>query len=66
VLARLFQLLREIAWTAPDAEHHRAIAGQLERLRTTAQSFDPTERAYLSRLADQVDQTLDGRWVLRT
>lgn len=64
VLARLFQLLREIAWVAPDPEQRASVAGQLGRLRAAAagQGFDATEHAHLDRLADQVDQALAGRW----
>lgn len=56
VLARLYWLLREIAWTATLPDQHRVVTGQLGRLDATtdAQNFDSTERAELAVLADQV------------
>ena len=64
VLARLFQLLREVAWNATDQDQRRCIAEQLERCRVTtdAQPFDDADRAHLNRLADQVVEALAGRW----
>jgi uncharacterized membrane protein len=63
VLARLYQLLNEAAWTATRIDHSTAIGGQLDRLDATAdaQNFDPAERADLARLADQVRQEHRGR-----
>ncbi len=60
VLIRLVRLLDEIAWTATAVEQRQAIAGQLARLRATAdgQNFDDTERAYLRALGDLVESTL--------
>jgi uncharacterized membrane protein len=60
VLARLFRLLNEVAWAAPQPDQLRAVAGQLDRLRATAahQDFDPTERTRLTGLAQDVEQTL--------
>lgn len=64
VLSRLFQLLREVAWTATLPDQQRIIADQLSRLKATskAQHFDSTERAELDRLADHVTQALAGDW----
>ncbi len=64
VLARLYQLLREVGWAARLPEQRSVITAQLDRLETTAdsQSFDSVERAELSRLAGEVSQALDGRW----
>ena len=63
VLARLYQLLNEAAWTATCIDQSTAIGGQLDRLDATAdaQDFDPAERADLARLADQVRQEHRGR-----
>ncbi len=60
VLGRLFQLLHEVAWFAPQVGQRHAVAGQLVRLRTTTagQDFDDTERAHLKALGDRVEQTL--------
>jgi uncharacterized membrane protein len=60
VLSRLFQLLHEIAWTAPQDGQRQAIAGQLARLRATTvgADFDPTERAHLASLGLRVEQRL--------
>jgi hypothetical protein len=64
VLARLFQLLAEVAWKATDQDQRRSVAEQLGRCRVTtdAQPFDAAERVLLGRLADQVIQALAGRW----
>jgi uncharacterized membrane protein len=64
VLARLFALLREVAWSTRRPVHHRAIAAQLERLCDTVgqQDFDGSEQARLAGLASSVRQVLDGRW----
>lgn len=65
VLARLSSLLRELAWCVQLPEQRREIADQLTRLRdtTTEQDFDARERTRLARLADQVQQALDGHWI---
>ena len=64
VLARLYELLSEVAWTAKRADQSSVITAQLGRLDATtkAQPFDPAERADLTRLADQVASALQGRW----
>lgn len=64
VLTRLFLLLREVAWVAPDPDQRAAVAAQLGRLRATAaaQSFDAAEHEELSRLGDRVDQALARHW----
>ncbi|MER6008931.1 DUF2254 family protein [Nonomuraea angiospora] len=64
VLARLFALLRDLAWcAAPD--QRPAIIGQLARLRATAaeKDFDAAELAPLAALAEQVEHALAGRWI---
>ncbi len=62
VLARLFALLDELAWSVRP-EHQELVADQLTRMRITAsaEGFDPTERSQLSALAQRVDQTLARR-----
>lgn len=64
VLARLFTLLREVAWHAREPEHKSAIACQLERLRRTvsAQEFDKAEHDSLADLGRDVDAVLAGNW----
>lgn len=64
VLARLFWLLREVAWNSRTPAHHHAIANQLTRLRSTvdAQNFDSQERDHLATLAAHVHDALNGRW----
>lgn len=64
VLARLFTLLRELAWSTHQPAHHQAVADQLGRLRTTVtgQRFDDAERAGLAELATSVQNALDHRW----
>jgi uncharacterized membrane protein len=64
VLARLFTLLREVAWCTQDAEHFSAIADQLTRLRRTVagQDFDHRELEVLTGLGDAVEEALRGDW----
>lgn len=64
LLARLFTLLREVAWASRDGDLHGAVADQVARLRATvaAQPFDDTERATLTGLADLVGAALTRRW----
>ena len=64
VLARLFTLLRELAWSTSQPAHHEAVADQLERLRATVdrQTFDGAELKGLARLAASVEDALAGRW----
>ena len=64
VLARLFTLLRELAWSTHQPAHHQSIAHQLDRLRTTvtAQRFDDAERAGLAEMASSVQNALEHRW----
>ncbi|MEV6961683.1 DUF2254 domain-containing protein [Streptomyces sp. NPDC051207] len=63
VLARILMLLRELAWTSTP-EQHPPIVAVLARLRSTtaAQDFHAAERARLTKLAQQVEQALAGRW----
>ena len=64
VLARLFTLLRELAWSTHQPAHHQAVADQLGRLRTTVtgQRFDDAERAGLAEMASSVQNALEHRW----
>lgn len=64
VLARIFKLLRELAWHLRDAGHHAIIRTQLGRLCATvnAQDFDDTETTHLAMLAQDVEQALHGYW----
>lgn len=64
VLARLFTLLRELAWSTERPAHHQAVTDQLGRLRSTVaeQSFDDTERRDLATLASSVEDALTHRW----
>ncbi len=64
VLAALFSLLRQVAWSTDDPAHHRAVSEQLERLRETAgrHDVDSVEEARLQHLARQVEDALAGGW----
>ena len=64
VMARLFTLLRELAWSSSLPEQHDVIAGQLARLRATvlAQDFDDVERAELAEVGAMVEAAQQGRW----
>lgn len=63
VLARLYALLAEVAWTARLPRHRAAVTGQLERLdRTTGrQDFDEVELSRLTDLSEQVRAAVAGR-----
>jgi uncharacterized membrane protein len=63
VLARLLNLLRELAWCA-GLRQAQVIGDQLQRLRATAaaQDFDANERSQLALLAEHVEQAMLGRW----
>ncbi len=63
VLARLLQLLRELAWCS-EPKYGPVVSQQLDRLRETirAQDFDPTESARLAELGERVESALSGRW----
>jgi uncharacterized membrane protein len=64
VLARITQLLREVAWRTRDEEQKQAVRDQLKRLRDTVadQDLGTVEKEELSRLDAQVDDALLGRW----
>ncbi len=64
VLARLFTMLRELAWSTDRPAHHLAVADQLGRLLGTVadQRFDDTERTDLASLASSVEDALNHRW----
>ncbi len=64
VLARLFQLLREVGWRVGTEADRRAVRDQLRRLRETVaeQDLGQTEVASLDALAARVEEALEGRW----
>lgn len=64
LLARVFTLLREVAWQATKPEQKSAIAGQLTRLQraVAAQDFDDVEREGLADLGRDVTGALSGEW----
>lgn len=64
LLSRVFELLRELAWSATDPDHKAAISDQLARLRHTVsqQRFDDSERANLDRLGSAVEAALAHVW----
>jgi uncharacterized membrane protein len=66
VLARLFALLREVAWEAGPRSRD-AVAAELARLRATVAShpFDEAERAHFAEMAAEVDECLNGHWTLQ-
>ncbi len=63
VLARLYALLAEVAWTISLPRHNEAVERQRRRLDTTAeqQDFDDVERGRLTELSQQVTAAIDGR-----
>ncbi len=65
VLTRLYQLLRELAWSTRMPSHHQAITAQLARLQATAaaQDFDAYERAHLAAAASHVEAALHHHWI---
>ena len=67
VLARLFQLLRELAWCMP-VDQRPIVDEQLARLRDTAaaQDFDEHESRRLAALGREVRDALAGRWTAQT
>ena len=64
VLARLFLLLREVAWVVREQQDRDAVARQLDRLRRTVseQDFDDAELSALGTLGGQVEESLAGTW----
>lgn len=64
VLARLFAMLREIAWTVHSAEQRAEVAQQLGRLADTVakQDLDETERSRFDVCNREVLAALEGRW----
>ena len=67
VLARLFQLLRELAWCMP-VDQRPIVDEQLGRLRDTAaaQDFDEHESRRLDAQGREVRDALAGRWTAQT
>ncbi len=62
-MARLFMLLREVAWT--EGRHtDAAVATQLDRLwrLLDATDLDPIDRGLLETEADRVTEAIEGRW----
>ncbi|WP_336882492.1 DUF2254 domain-containing protein [Rhodococcus globerulus] len=68
VLARLFLLLKEVAWRAPAPDRIPAITQQLARLQETVaqQKFDQHESRELRHLADAVTKAIHGEWTVDT
>jgi uncharacterized membrane protein len=64
VLARLTQVLREVAWRVHDPEDRQAVRDQLHRLRETIAGADlgTAEKAELARQDTLVERALVGRW----
>ena len=64
VLARLFELLAEVAWCAREPDQREAVSDQLLRLEATVarQDFDADERLRLARLAARVRSADRRRW----
>ncbi len=64
VVARLFAMLREIAYVTNRPDHRRSIADQLDRLEASAQDsgFDPTELQSFDRAGKAVRAALEGTW----
>jgi uncharacterized membrane protein len=64
VLARLTQVLREVAWRVDDQADRQAVRDQLDRLRETVAHADlgTAEKAELARLDTLVERALAGRW----
>ncbi len=65
VAARLFQLIREVAYRTRDPERRAAVRGQFERLKDSVAvvDYDPIERERFALLAAQCEAALDGEWV---
>ena len=65
VLARLFELLAEVAWCAREPDQRQAVADELLRLEATVakQDFDADERRRLAKLADRVRLAEQHRWM---
>lgn len=64
VLARLFSLLRELAWVVVLPAHRQAIADRLRRLEmaTANSDFDEVEHHRLEQSAHHVRKALERRW----
>ncbi|MBD3145811.1 DUF2254 domain-containing protein [Microbispora bryophytorum] len=64
VLARLFALLRELAWVTSRPGDRQAVKDQLVRLRAAVrrQDYDDAERAGLESAAHTVEKALRGHW----
>ena len=64
VLARLFMLLREVAWCTTTGDQRGSIAVWLRRLRQTVEreGFDDVERARLEKAEHDVEEAIAGRW----
>lgn len=62
LLARIFALLAEVAWSTDLQEHRNAITAQLERLEQTVAGghWDLTEQRRLAQLGEQVRAALRG------
>ncbi|MEP6843112.1 MAG: DUF2254 domain-containing protein [Pseudolysinimonas sp.] len=68
VVARLYQLLREVGYVVTRADEREAVRAQHRRLDDAVASadFDQSERERFAAAARLVDLALDGRWASRT
>lgn len=67
VVARLYQLLREVAFRCRRDADRTAVSGQLDRLDATVgrTDYDETERGRFAEASAAVREALEGRWVAR-
>ncbi|MFY9914492.1 MAG: DUF2254 domain-containing protein [Nocardioidaceae bacterium] len=65
VVARLFWLLRDLAWSTDVPSHRAEVRTQLSRLQRSAaqQDFDPEEEQQIEAYGREVEAALDGRWI---
>ncbi len=64
VVARLYAMLREIAFVTTRSDHRRPVADQLDRLAESVRGggFDPAELEAFQRAGEDVRTALEGRW----
>ncbi len=65
VAARLFWLLRDLAWSTDVSSHQDEVRSQLSRLQRSVaqQDFDAEERQLIESYVREVEAALDGRWI---
>ncbi len=68
VVARLFWLLRDLAWSTDVPSHRDEVRTQLSRLQRSVaqQDFDAEERKQLESYAREVQAALDDHWITPT